>query len=87
MKCRFCGNKLSHEFIDLGNAPPSNSFLTEEQLSEPEVFYPLRVFLCEKCFLVQIGEYRKSDEIFGEDYAYFSSYSKPGWITRKSMWI
>ena len=86
MKCRFCGNKLSHEFIDLVNAPPSNSFLTEEQLNEPEVFYPLRVFVCEKCFLVQIGEYRKSDEIFNEDYAYFSSYSKT-WLDHAKKYV
>ena len=86
MKCRFCGNKLSHEFIDLGNAPPSNSFLTEEQLNEAEVFYPLRVFVCEKCFLVQIGEYRKSDEIFNKDYAYFSSYSKT-WLDHAKKYV
>jgi len=86
LKCRFCGNKLSHEFIDLVNAPPSNSFLTEEQLNEPEVFYPLRVFVCEKCFLVQIGEYRQSDEIFDKDYAYFSSYSKT-WLDHAKKYV
>lgn len=74
-KCRFCGTQLKHEFIDLVNAPPSNSFLTKEQLDEPEVFYPLKLFVCEKCFLVQIDEYKKSGDIFGQDYAYYSSYS------------
>ena len=86
MKCRFCRSKLAHEFIDLGNAPPSNSFLTEEQLNEPEAFYPLRVFVCEKCFLVQIGEYKQSDEIFNKDYAYFSSYSKT-WLDHAKKYV
>ena len=76
MKCRFCNTQLKYEFIDLVNAPPSNSFLTKEQLNEPEIFYPLRLFVCENCFLVQIDEYKKSDEIFNDKYAYFSSFSK-----------
>jgi 2-polyprenyl-3-methyl-5-hydroxy-6-metoxy-1,4-benzoquinol methylase len=75
MKCRFCKATLEKEFIDLGNSPPSNSFLTESQISEPEIFYPLRLFICENCFLVQIDEYKKSDEIFSEEYVYFSSFS------------
>lgn len=76
MRCRFCNNNLTHEFIDLVNSPPSNSFLTKEQLNEPEIFYPLKLYVCDKCFLVQIDEYKKSDDIFNKDYAYFSSYSK-----------
>jgi len=75
MNCRFCQTELEHTFIDLINSPASNSFLTEEQLNEPEVFYPLRVFTCHKCFLVQIDEYKKSDAIFNSEYVYFSSYS------------
>ena len=75
MKCRFCQHKLTHEFVDLVNSPPSNSFLRKEQINEPEVFYPLRIFVCENCFLVQIDEYKKSEEIFSEEYVYFSSYS------------
>ncbi|MBN2515983.1 MAG: methyltransferase domain-containing protein [Deltaproteobacteria bacterium] len=75
MICRYCGSQLKHEFIDLVNAPPSNSFLTKEQLNEPEVSYPLKLFVCAKCFLVQINEYKKSGDIFGQNYAYFSSYS------------
>jgi hypothetical protein len=66
---------LKHVFIDLVNAPASNSFLTAEQLNEPEVFYPLKVYTCHHCFLVQIDEYKKSDDIFSSDYVYFSSYS------------
>lgn len=75
MQCRFCKTQLKHVFIDLGNSPPSNSFLTKEQLNEPEVFYPLKVYTCHNCFLVQIDEYKKSEAIFNNNYAYFSSYS------------
>src|SRR6476620_9849420 len=75
MNCRFCKAALTHVFIDLYNSPASNSFLTSEQLNEPEIFYPLKVYTCDKCFLVQVDEYKKSDAIFNSDYVYFSSYS------------
>lgn len=75
MNCRFCNNTLNDIFIDLGNSPASNSFLTKEQLNEPETFFPLKVFTCPKCFLVQVDEYKKSDAIFNNEYVYFSSYS------------
>lgn len=76
MKCRFCKNELTDVFIDLGNSPASNSFLTKVELNEPEVFFPLKVYTCSKCFLVQLDEYKKSDAIFNNNYVYFSSYSK-----------
>ena len=79
MNCRFCNTALCHEFIDLVNAPPSNSFLTEAQLNQPETSYPLKLYVCEKCRLVQIDEYRKFDEIFSRDYIYFSSCSR-SWL-------
>ncbi len=79
MNCRFCKTELKNEFINLGNSPASNSFLKEEELNEPEVFYPLKVYTCSKCFLVQVDEYKKSDAIFNSDYVYFSSYSK-SWL-------
>jgi 2-polyprenyl-3-methyl-5-hydroxy-6-metoxy-1,4-benzoquinol methylase len=79
MQCRFCKHELSFEFVDLVNAPPSNSYLTFEQLNEPEVFYPLRLFVCSNCMLVQIDEYKKSAEIFNSNYAYFSSFSS-SWL-------
>lgn len=75
MKCRFCKTELENVFIDLVNSPASNSFLTPSQLIEPEVFYPLKVYTCPKCFLVQVDEYKKSDAIFDSNYAYFSSFS------------
>lgn len=86
MNCRFCQNPLSREFIDLVNSPPSNSYLTAEQLDEPEVFYPLRVFVCEKCLLVQIDEHKKADEIFDQNYAYFSSFSK-SWLEHSRKYV
>mgnify|MGYP000847427024 CR=1 FL=1 len=86
MKCRFCGHTLENVFIDLINAPPSNSYLTKEQLNEPEIYFPLKVFVCEHCWLVQLDEYKKSDEIFSEDYAYFSSYSK-SWVKHAEDYV
>jgi C-methyltransferase C-terminal domain/Putative zinc binding domain/Methyltransferase domain len=86
MLCRFCKAQLNHEFIDLLNAPASNSFLTKEQLNEPEIFYPLKVFVCDQCFLVQIDEYKKSDAIFNSEYVYFSSYSS-SWLTHAKQYV
>ena len=86
MQCRFCKTLLKHEFINLGNAPASNSFLTVEQLNEPEIFYPLRVFVCDNCFLVQIDEYKKSDTIFSNEYVYFSSYSTT-WLAHAKDYV
>lgn len=86
MKCRFCGSSLDFEFVDLGNAPPSNSFLTEEQLDEPEVFYPLKLYVCKECFLVQIAEYKKSQDIFSDKYLYFSSFST-SWLAHAKQYV
>ena len=79
MQCRFCKTELKHVFIDLINSPASNSFLKEEQLNEPEIFYPLKVYTCNKCFLVQIEEFKESSTIFNNEYVYFSSYSS-SWL-------
>jgi SAM-dependent methyltransferase len=73
-QCRSCGAPLTHLFADLGSSPLANTYLTEAQLEEPEPFYPLRVYVCEECFLVQLPEAVPPEEIFS-DYAYFSSYS------------
>jgi len=73
--CRFCQSTNLHLILDLGTAPPSNSFLTAEQLEEPETHYPLRLFFCEDCALVQLPEYKKATEIFKDDYVYYSSQS------------
>jgi hypothetical protein len=86
MRCRFCKTELEYVFIDLVNSPASNSFLSAEELNEPEVFYPLKVFTCHKCFLVQIDEYKKSDKIFDSKYVYFSSYSK-SWLKHAQEYV
>lgn len=86
MQCRFCKTELQYVFIDLINSPASNSFLTHEQLNEPEVFYPLKVFTCHKCFLVQLDEYKKSDAIFNSGYVYFSSYST-SWLKHAKEYV
>ncbi|MDF2462418.1 MAG: C-methyltransferase [Ramlibacter sp.] len=72
--CRFCGAALRHTFANLGMSPPCESFLAADQLNRMEAFYPLHVFVCEQCFLVQLEEYVSPEAIFSE-YAYFSSYS------------
>lgn len=86
MNCRFCKHPLTKEFIDLVNSPASNSFLTKEQLNEPETFYPLKIYTCDNCFLVQVDEYKKSDTIFSNDYVYFSSYSA-SWLTHCKSYV
>ena len=86
MQCRFCKTELEHEFVDLYNAPASNSFLTRQQLNEPETFYPLKVFVCHHCFLVQVDEYKSSEAIFNNEYVYFSSYST-SWLEHSKRYV
>lgn len=75
MNCRFCNRKLKHVFSDLGKTPLANSYLKEEELNKGENSYPLRVFVCSNCYLVQLQEFESPKKIFTE-YAYFSSFSK-----------
>ena len=86
MNCRFCNNKVVNDFVDLGFSPPSNSFLNEEQLNQSETFYPLKVQVCSSCFLVQVDEFAKHDEIFDKDYIYFSSYSS-SWLKHARNYV
>lgn len=72
--CRFCGSQLKNTVVDLGMSPLCESYVTAEQLNRMEPFYPLHVYVCESCFLVQLEEYVSPEAIFSE-YAYFSSYS------------
>ena len=76
MKCRHCGTPLTNVFADLDYSPISNAMLTVEKLHEPESYFPLKVFVCEKCYLVQVDEFEQADKIFDADYTYFSSISK-----------
>ena len=86
MTCRFCREPLSHVFADLGFSPPSNSFLKKADLDRPEVHYPLKVFVCELCLLVQVDEYKHHAEIFSEDYVYFSSFSST-WLAHSKNYV
>lgn len=79
MDCRHCNTPLKHVFVDLHYSPPCNSMLKETQLNEPEVYYPLKVYVCHHCFLVQVDEFEKADQIFSNEYTYFSSYSS-SWL-------
>lgn len=72
--CRSCGSPLQHTFVDLGMSPLANSYLKPEQLGGMEPFYPLHVFVCDRCWLVQLPEFESPEHIFS-DYAYFASYS------------
>jgi hypothetical protein len=64
-----------HTFLDLGFAPPSNAYLSEADLNKPEKYFPLRVMVCDQCWLVQTEDYAGADELFSPEYAYFSSTS------------
>jgi SAM-dependent methyltransferase len=85
MKCRHCQAQLKHTFIDLGTAPPSNSYLNETMLSESEKWYPLRVLVCDQCWLVQTQDFVEHDDMFNSEYAYFSSYST-SWLTHANRY-
>jgi len=83
--CRFCNSPLRHSFADLGMSPLANSFLNQSQLKREESLYPLHVFICEKCLLVQLEEFETPDKIFS-DYAYFSSYSET-WLKHAEDYV
>jgi SAM-dependent methyltransferase len=72
--CRFCGAALTRTFVDLGMSPLCETYPSREDLNRGEVYYPLHVYVCEQCFLVQLNAYESPENIFG-DYPYFSSYS------------
>ncbi len=86
MKCRHCQTVLGNCFVDLGSAPPSNAYLTPEQMAEPEVWYPLKVMVCEQCWLVQTEDFAGRDELFDANYAYFSSFSST-WIAHAERYV
>jgi SAM-dependent methyltransferase len=83
--CLFCGTGLNHTFVDLGMSPPCESYRKPEQQNEMEPFYPLHVYVCEQCFLVQLPEYISPENIFS-DYAYFSSYSD-SWLQHAKNYV
>ena len=75
MNCRHCETKLQHTFLDLGFAPPSNAYLSPDDLNAPETYFPLKIYVCGECWLVQTEDYSCADKLFTKDYAYFSSIS------------
>ncbi len=79
MNCRHCDTPLQHVFLDLGFAPPSNAYVNEAGLKAPELYFPLKLFVCTHCWLVQTEDYACADELFSHDYAYFSSISQ-SWL-------
>ena len=85
MKCRHCLTQLEHTFLDLGFAPPSNAYLEAVDLVKPETFYPLKVKVCDNCWLVQTEDYTQADDLFSAEYAYFSSTST-GWLAHAARY-
>ncbi|MBI4002695.1 MAG: class I SAM-dependent methyltransferase [Nitrospira defluvii] len=83
--CRFCDAPLERSFVDLGMSPLANSYVKEEQVHAMEPFFPLHVYVCEKCLLVQLPEWSSPDNIFS-DYAYFSSFST-SWLEHAKRYV
>ena len=80
MNCRHCKAFLKHTFLDLGFAPPSNAYLSKKDLNHPEVYFPLKIKVCDQCWLVQTEDYVQADKLFSSQYAYFSSASS-SWLS------
>lgn len=86
MKCRHCGSELRLPLVDLGSAPPSNAYLTEKTLHAPEKWFPLRVLVCEHCWLAQTEDFAQANELFDAEYAYFSGFSS-SWLAHSERYV
>ena len=86
MICRHCQSLIRLPLIDLGSAPPSNAYLTHVTLRRPEKWFPLKVVVCESCWLVQAEAYSRAAELFNEEYAYFSSFSSQ-WLSHAETYV
>ena len=86
MNCRHCGAEATLQLVDLGSAPPSNAYLTRDALRAPEAWYPLRVLVCERCWLAQTEDFVDAGELFSADYAYFSAYSA-SWLAHAEQYV
>lgn len=86
MKCRHCGQPLALPFLDLGSAPPSNAYLDAARLNAPETWFPLRLLVCEGCWLVQTQDHAGRELLFADDYAYFSSFSQ-SWLRHAQAYV
>ena len=86
MNCRHCASPLNLSLVDLGSAPPSNAYLSSESLRTPEKWFPLRVLVCETCWLVQTEDFARADELFDAQYAYFSGFSST-WLAHCERYV
>ena len=86
LRCRHCGSLLHQEVIDLGHQPPSNAYLSADQLGRPEITYPLKVYICSSCWLVQLPAHAAAETLFAPDYAYFSSISS-SWCAHAKRFV
>ena len=86
MKCRHCASDLQITFVNLGSSPPSNSYLTKKTINKPEKWYPLKVMVCDNCWLVQTEDFVGVGEMFSKDYAYFSSFSST-WLEHAKHFV
>lgn len=86
MNCRHCAAPLAHTFLDLGFAPPSNAYLTAADLARPEKYFPLKIKVCDRCWLVQTEDYAEAGALFSADYAYYSSTSA-GWLAHAASYV
>jgi SAM-dependent methyltransferase len=84
--CRSCGTRLSTPFLDLGNSPLSNAYLSRDKIHQMEQYYPLEIYYCPHCHLVQLDEFQTPEHIFSMDYAYFSSYSS-SWLAHCKSYV
>jgi 2-polyprenyl-3-methyl-5-hydroxy-6-metoxy-1,4-benzoquinol methylase len=86
LKCRFCNTPLRHTFVDLGMSPVANDYIGKKDINKKESFYPLHVYVCSNCFLVQIPNIIEREKIFNKNYAYFSSYST-SWLEHSKKYV
>ena len=86
MKCRHCHEELALPLVDLGSSPPSNAYLTKKTLKAPEKWFPLNVLVCQSCWLVQTEDFAGAEELFDDEYAYFSSFSS-SWLTHAKAYV
>ena len=86
MRCRHCAAEASLALVDLGSSPPSNAYLTREALRTPETWWPLRVVVCERCWLAQTEDFLEAERLFSTDYAYFSGYSA-SWLAHSERYV
>lgn len=86
MKCRHCGHQDFWSFLDLGTAPPSNSYVAADALAKPELWYPLVIRTCTACLLTQTEDFASRETFFSESYAYFSSFST-SWLNHARDYV